>query len=415
MRIQHLFFLIVFYYSEFSFCQSSNGGLLFISTNTEFSTVQEFNNTSRGDLINDGSLFLYSHFNNDGLTSFSSNATKSKTFFIGNIIQKISGSMPIEWYDVVFDNSNSSNDVFLISNEVNVFNSANFSNGILNTKASKSDFIFHPNTTHSSVSDRSYIDGLAIKKGSQEFIFPVGNKGKFRYSKISAPTIEDAAFDSDYHFENSNSLYPHNKKAGIITKINDKEFWTVDRLLTNEEVFLTLSVNESTTSLDILNANPEDVHIVRWNETADVWVDEGGVFDKNTKEVSTAITPLKSFGVFTLAIVNSGLVLPCNGKGVVVYNAVSLSAQGNNSFFRIEGIEECPNNEVEIYNRWGKKVYDTKSYNTNGNVFKGYSDGKLTINKNEKLPNGTYFYFINFINPKTGNKVIKSGYLYLND
>ena len=48
------------------------------------------------------------------------------------------------------------------------------------------------------------------------------------------------------------------------------------------------------------------------------------------------------------------------------------------------------------------------------NVFKGFSDGRITINKGEKLPVGTYFYIINFSesNPRRRSY---SGYLYLNE
>ncbi|WP_205627548.1 T9SS type B sorting domain-containing protein, partial [Myroides marinus] len=72
-------------------------------------------------------------------------------------------------------------------------------------------------------------------------------------------------------------------------------------------------------------------------------------------------------------------------------------------------------NTVEIYNRWGLKVYDTKSYDSAGNVFRGYSDGRVTIDKGEKLPTGTYFYIVNYeYKDKSGSRMIKkSGYLHL--
>ncbi|WP_205627563.1 T9SS type B sorting domain-containing protein, partial [Myroides marinus] len=72
-------------------------------------------------------------------------------------------------------------------------------------------------------------------------------------------------------------------------------------------------------------------------------------------------------------------------------------------------------NTVEIYNRWGVKVYDTKNYDSAGNVFRGYSDGRVTINRGDKLPTGTYFYIVNYeYKDKSGSRMIKkSGYLHL--
>jgi len=98
---------------------------------------------------------------------------------------------------------------------------------------------------------------------------------------------------------------------------------------------------------------------------------------------------------------------------LVVYNAVSPNGDGINDSFHIAGIDKYPDNSVEIYNRWGVKVFDAKSYNESDNMFRGYSDGRATINRNEKLPTGTYFYILKYNNTK---KVIEqSGYLYINN
>jgi len=48
----------------------------------------------------------------------------------------------------------------------------------------------------------------------------------------------------------------------------------------------------------------------------------------------------------------------------------------------------------------GVKVYETTNYDPNGdgsvNVFNGYSQGRVTIGKNSKLPSGTYYYVVNY-------------------
>ena len=100
-----------------------------------------------------------------------------------------------------------------------------------------------------------------------------------------------------------------------------------------------------------------------------------------------------------------------------IYNALSLNDDGKNDIFLLDGIECFPNNSVEIYNRWGAKVFETASYDNNYNVFKGVSTGKGTLSRNEKLPTGTYFYIINYQynldNSSQFENVQKTGYLYI--
>lgn len=79
---------------------------------------------------------------------------------------------------------------------------------------------------------------------------------------------------------------------------------------------------------------------------------------------------------------------------IFIPTGISPNADGINDFFEIEGIENYPNNKLEIYNRWGNKVYEEAPYknNWNGNVknASGYIYG------NGLLPDGTYFYLLDF-------------------
>ncbi|WP_143569846.1 gliding motility-associated C-terminal domain-containing protein, partial [Tenacibaculum agarivorans] len=100
-----------------------------------------------------------------------------------------------------------------------------------------------------------------------------------------------------------------------------------------------------------------------------------------------------------------------------VYNGVSFNDDGVNDFFLLEGIECYINNSVKIFNRWGVLVFETENYDNKENVFRGVSEGRLTIAQNEKLPTGTYFYVINYEYSDNGSleQLTKSGYLYLSD
>jgi gliding motility-associated-like protein len=108
------------------------------------------------------------------------------------------------------------------------------------------------------------------------------------------------------------------------------------------------------------------------------------------------------------------LVLPCSGESLSVHNYISSNDDTKNDYFNINGIENCPNNKVALFNRWGVKVYETTSYNTTGNVFKGYSRARATVKSDEKLPDGTYFYFVEVLDEATSLTTKFSGYLFLN-
>ena len=100
-----------------------------------------------------------------------------------------------------------------------------------------------------------------------------------------------------------------------------------------------------------------------------------------------------------------------------IFNAVSADGNGENDFFFINGISEYPDNNVQIFNRWGVKVYQTNGYggsNDTENVFTGYSEGRQTVSPGALLPTGTYYYIITFNGPDNPGLNSYAGYLYLN-
>ncbi|QCX00925.1 DUF11 domain-containing protein [Aggregatimonas sangjinii] len=84
----------------------------------------------------------------------------------------------------------------------------------------------------------------------------------------------------------------------------------------------------------------------------------------------------------------------------------------NDGIFKITNIEAYPNNTVRIYNRWGVLVFETRAYDNLGNSFRGISNGRATVNQNEELPVGVYFYIVTYVN--NGESRTKNGYLYIN-
>jgi len=84
-----------------------------------------------------------------------------------------------------------------------------------------------------------------------------------------------------------------------------------------------------------------------------------------------------------------------------IYNEFSPNDDGQNDFFYIDCIERYPNNQLEIFNRWGNLVYYQKGYK---NTWDGKAEGSA-----KTLPEGTYFYILDL---GDGSKKT-SGWLYL--
>ncbi|MCG9792645.1 Ig-like domain-containing protein [Flavobacterium algicola] len=119
-------------------------------------------------------------------------------------------------------------------------------------------------------------------------------------------------------------------------------------------------------------------------------------------------------------VVEANIVEGCRSiTAVDIHNAISPNGDNKNEVFIIDNIEDTlcyPTNSIEIYNRWGVLVYETKGYDNATNAFKGFSEGRTTISKSEGLPAGTYFYILNYTSLDGLNNSINNtidGYLYL--
>ncbi|MEK6509844.1 MULTISPECIES: gliding motility-associated C-terminal domain-containing protein [Myroides] len=414
MNILGLLIIVVLVPNKVIYAQSSesitvNIGQLSIMPNTVVSTYFDFKNGNLGSVFNNGEIQFYKSYHNDGLFTYTTGNTTGIALFKGNQLQNLTGSKPSEYFDIVFDNS-SSEYPFELKNDFLINGKANFIQGIVKVNVdAEASILFKENATHTQVSNQSYVDGVVDKKGNKAFTFPIGKNGYYRYASISASESLIDLYSSEYFLNNSNLLYPHQKRVGNIEVINTKEFWVINQAKKGSgSVIITLSWNNNTTPMELLTNPEKELHIVRWDVQEQLWVDEGGVVDIERKEIATP-TSITNYGIFTLAKVKPAPSY--EEKDIVVYNLVTPNADGKNDYFIIENINRFPNNTVEIYNRWGVKVFDTKSYDSAGNVFRGYSDGRITINKNEKLPSGTYFYVIEY--DFKGTRIKKTGYLHL--
>ncbi len=77
------------------------------------------------------------------------------------------------------------------------------------------------------------------------------------------------------------------------------------------------------------------------------------------------------------------------------FNAFTPNGDGVNDNWQIEGIENFPENEVLIFNRWGDTVKELQDYDNTSVVWDG------TNKQDKRLPDGTYYYIVKIKNADT--------------
>ena len=102
--------------------------------------------------------------------------------------------------------------------------------------------------------------------------------------------------------------------------------------------------------------------------------------------------------------------IPCD----LIPNAFSPNDDGHNDTFIIPLLYSYPDFSIEIFDRWGSRVYNYSNNGRTGDEIKwwdGFSTGRMTIEKNNKVPVGTYYYIIRF---NDGERKPVTGWVYVN-
>jgi len=96
---------------------------------------------------------------------------------------------------------------------------------------------------------------------------------------------------------------------------------------------------------------------------------------------------------------------PPEEECIVIHNAITPNGDGANDTWIIDCIENFPDNKVVIFDRWGDKINEYENYNNTSRIWKG------TNLKNEKVPDGTYYYVLTIKNgsTKTGWVFVRGG------
>ncbi|MCL5247100.1 gliding motility-associated C-terminal domain-containing protein [Cellulophaga sp. 20_2_10] len=369
-------------------CLSSIGLSQNVIQNT--GNLKIFNNGQIGfhiDLANDGNFDQ-----NEGLAGFYSDDTRT----ISGAFKPIFNDMEV----VV------TNDLFL-DIAVGITNNSNFILGDVVTPRSAIDINldFIQNAFYNGDSNLTKVDGYASIANKKSFTFPVGDADKIRPLLLDSETINNTA-KSAYFFEDPNTpstftnTFNTDAKADILTAVSTYEFWDLDANIPSK---VTLTWDQDSSIENFVNVI-EDIRIVGWNKALNIWENLGNAAmagNFNSGSVTSDTFVPDDYEIITFG--TSLTALSANFDNYFV----SPNGDGINDFLHFESISLAPdNNNLKIYNRWGRIVYDKEGYD---NTFGGIANVKGVVTKGNALPDGVYFYILNLrdINIK------HQGYIYL--
>ncbi len=253
--------------------------------------------------------------------------------------------------------------------------------------------------------DARYVDGYASIAGLLDFTFPIGDDFRLRPMRIENQAAVNTARGA-YFFENPNTpnffteRFDTDNRVSTIFAVSIFEFWDLNGDI---ETRVTLTWDDNSNIPTLVN-ELDDLRVVGWDRNLNQWVNLGNSNfsgDLNSGEITS-----ESFIPDNYTVLTFGTSDTLVDGDLQIFTAVSPNGDGFNDTFIIQGIEQFPNNELSIFNRWGVEIYNKKGYD---NSWGGISEGRITISKDQELPVGTYYYVLKIEGQKD-----RAGYLYIN-
>lgn len=256
--------------------------------------------------------------------------------------------------------------------------------------------------------DISLVDGYAAMTNKDSFTFPVGDDERLRPLTITSQST-NALAKCAYFYESPNTpstfgkSYQIEDKESEFLSISGIEFWHLEGDLPST---VTLTWDDRSDMRAVAN-QVDEIKVVGWHRENNEWVDLGnedfqGSLDNGTV-TSITFTP-NDYELITLggrdALLNEFTTIELDNY------FITPNADGKNDFLVLDGIENSPNNELKIFNRYGVMVYSQINYQ---NDFSGISNRSAVISRGSGLPSGVYFYIITLLDVRQRHQ----GYMYL--
>ena len=349
-------------------------------------------------LYNSGTIQLHGNaqlgFHTNFINDSDFETTSGLVGFYGNTPIQIQGAIAPTIFDAeLFVPSN-----LFLSTPVNISNNFNFIEGnVLSSLNNQVVFLnFLENAFFTGENDASKVTGFAAITDKSTFSFPVGDQTQLRPLIIESDAINNLAICAYLRQNPGNpssiaESFDLEQRISRIGAITDREFWILQGDVPST---VTLSWNPQS-DLANLGDTVEDIIIVGWLKSSNLWVEIGNTaFSGDLNQgflVSEKFVPSDfaaiTFGTLPLPLDTFALNNPTLGNYFV-----SPNGDGINDFLVIDNLDESPNNNLQIYNRFGQKVFEMDNYT---NQFNGFSNqNNLVLNRSDGLSQGIYFYIV---------------------
>lgn len=369
--------------------------------------------SAQSALYNNGNLRIH----NGGSIGFHTNFINESPMdnnlglagFYGSERITVSGTVTPQFYDMELALEN---DMQLDLGVDNISNT-NFIFGNILTNLSQPNIFYNfvDNSFYNGENDFSKIEGYAAITNQQEFGFPIGDNEYLRPLILISESVNLFA-KSAYFYEDANNpvslanTYNTATKAFDVELVSTAEFWQLECTVPST---VSLSWNLRS-NLSRLTNDVSLIIPVGWSKAQQQWV--------NLSRSAPVGTITEGF-ITTRSILPDEFEIITFGTSKEPYEPlakdvlfidnffVSVNGDGVNDTFYIEELEEFNSNFVQIYDRYGLKVFEKTNYT---NEFVGFSNlDNVPFGAEEGLPTGVYFYTIHIPDEDLNYQ----GFLYL--
>lgn len=259
--------------------------------------------------------------------------------------------------------------------------------------------------------DLTKVNGYAAISNQQNFVFPIGDETYLRPLSISSESTNLFA-KCAYFFEDPSAplsideRYDTNELSRELERVNAVEFWKLEG-----DVPSTVTLNwNNRSNMGILTDDTTTIVLAGWSKTSNRWENLGA---------SSVVGNLEEGFLTSLEFVPNDYAIIGLGVSKIPFEPlekdvlslenyfVSVNGDGVNDTFFIPELLDYESNFVQIYDRYGIKVFEMQNYT---DEFGGFSNlNNVPFKKEIGLPIGIYFYTI-FIAEENLNY---QGFLYL--
>lgn len=380
---------------------------------TIFFIVLAVSTSAQTALYNNGNLRIHAGgnlgFHTDLINNSPFDSNLGLAGFYGPQTITVSGNLTPQFYDseIILDN-----DLTLVQG-MNVTNNFNFIVGNVRTPLTEPEVYlnFLDASFYAGEGDLSKVIGYAAITNQQNFMFPVGDLALYRPLILDSEGTNFLA-KCAYFLEDANAPVSIAQAFSTfeldldLEFVSAMEFWRLEGTVPST---IRITWNERS-NLAALTDDYTKIVPVGWSKQSRRWINLEGstpVGDLSQGFVTSGTFVPSDYEIITFGVSK----IPFEPLSKEVLNLenyfVSVNGDGINDAFFIPELEEFDSNYMQIYDRYGIKVFAMENYT---DEFVGFSNlNNIPFNKEEGLPVGVYFYTINIPDAALNYQ----GFLYL--